>query len=77
MCYGRMCGNEWEKQKVNQDRAGSNRRKCDSKERGSPASKSSMLMISTLQTFQISHALSSIQNSLVLGESFAFQNIKP
>lgn len=33
VCYGRMHGNEWEKQKVNQDRAGPNRRKCDSQQR--------------------------------------------
>lgn len=27
LCYGRMHGSEWEKQKVNRDRAGPNRRK--------------------------------------------------
>lgn len=33
MCFWRMHGNEWEKQKVNQDRAGSNGRKCDRQQR--------------------------------------------
>ena len=64
-----MHGNEWEKQKVNQDRAGSNGRKCDSQQRkGSPACKSSVLMISALRTLQASRASTVCRTPLYGGE---------
>lgn len=59
------------------DRAGSNGRKCDSQQRkGSPAFKSSVLMISALRTLQASRALHGMQNSPVWGR-VALQKTKP
>lgn len=46
-----------------------------SKERGSPTFRSGLLMISALQTFQRSHVLCGMQNSLVWGE-FCFPKNK-